>query len=128
MTELESNEVLWSSALHDLSMVMPSDAFLTSFTGQITLGPTGWETQVGPTGLIGNIQFSGTALDYQNVALWLDRMDEVDGWENAWVTSATQSAGAPTGGASGGAPATVGVQYIGSVDLSTAAAQDGTAP
>jgi Tfp pilus assembly protein PilN len=125
VTQLETNEVLWSGVLHDLSMVMPSDVFLTSFNGQITLGPEGWETEIGPTGLIGNMQFSGTALDYQNVALWLDRMNDVDGWENPWVTSATKTVGTSQ---TGGAPASTGVGFNGSVDLSVAASQNGTAP
>jgi Tfp pilus assembly protein PilN len=126
VTELESNEVLWSGVLHDLSMVMPSDVFLTSFNGQITLGPGGWETEVNPNGLVGTMQFTGSSLDYQNVALWLDRMNDVDGWDNPWVTSATKTEG--TSSTPGETQTSTGVQFNGSVDLSVAATQNGTAP
>ena len=121
VTQLESNEVLWSSVLHDLSMVMPSDVFLTTFNGQMSVGPGGWETTVGPSGVIGNLQFVATSLDFQNVALWLDRMGDVDGWGNSWVSSATKSEGTDS-------TVSTGIQFTGSVDLSTAAAQNRPAP
>jgi Tfp pilus assembly protein PilN len=121
VTQLESNEVLWSSVMHDLSMVMPSDVFLTTFNGTITMGPGGWETTVGPTGVIGGMQFVATSLDFQNVALWLDRMGDVDGWGNSWVNSATKTEGSDS-------TASTGVQFTGSVDLSSAVAQNRPAP
>ena len=91
VTDLEKSEVQWSGVLHDLSMVMPSDVFLTNFTASISIGPGGWETLTGATGLVGNLQFQGEALDYPNVALWLDRMVNVKGWQNAWVTAAAEN-------------------------------------
>ncbi len=141
VTSLQADEVQWSGVLHDLSMVMPSDVFLTNFTGQITLGSGGWETAPGATGLIGNLQFQGVSLNFPNMALWLDRMVNVDGWANAWVSSAAlaQSSSSSTGstgstgatgstGSTGSTGGTSGVQFTGSVDLTPAAAQNGTMP
>jgi Tfp pilus assembly protein PilN len=122
VTDLEQARVLWSSTLHDLSMVMPSDVYFTSLAGSITIGPGGWETSVGANGTIGGLQFQGFSLDYPNVALWLDRMVNVTGWENAWVSSASKNQPVP------GGVSQEGVQFSGTVDLAPAAAEDGTAP
>jgi Tfp pilus assembly protein PilN len=128
VTNLEADEVEWSGVLHDLSMVMPSDVFLTGFTGQITIGSGGWETAPSDTGLIGNMQFQGVSLNFPNVALWLDRMVNVDGWANSWVTSAAAVTSDSSSSSSGSTNATTGVQFAGSVDLTPAAAQNGTMP
>ena len=124
VTDLEQTEVMWSSTLHDLSMVIPSDVFLTGFTGSIQLAPNGWETLPDANGLIGSMQFSGTSLDYPNVALWLDRLGEVDGWDDAWVSTVTTNA-PPEGSASTG---TEGVNFTGSINLGPEAATNGVAP
>jgi Tfp pilus assembly protein PilN len=125
VADLEQREVLWSGVLHDLSMVMPSQVFLTSFTGQINVGPDGWETAIGASGLIGTLQFQGQSLDFPNVSLWLDRMVDVEGWVNAAVTSATT---ASSQNAEPGTLPAEGVQFNGSVDLTPQSAQDGTPP
>ena len=122
VTNLEQGEVLWSGVLHDLSMVMPSDVYLTNFTGAVSIGPEGWETEPDSSGLIGSMQFTGVSLDYPNMALWLDRMVNVKGWEDAWVSSAT------TNQPSQGSTSSVGVNFNGSVNLSADAAQNGRAP
>jgi Tfp pilus assembly protein PilN len=122
VSDLEQAQVQWSGVLHDLSMVMPSDVYLTSLTGAITLGPGGWETLPGPTGLIGNVQFQGSSFDYPNVALWLDRMVNVDGWDNAWVSSAASASSDEQSGGS------TGVIFNGTVDLTPQSALDGIAP
>jgi hypothetical protein len=122
VTDLEQSEVEWSGILHDLSMVMPSDAYITSFTAQINLGVGGWETEVGPTGLIGTLQMSGVALNFPNVALWIDRMGQANGWVNAWVTTAAQASSGDSGTSS------IGVGFNGTIDLTPETATDGTAP
>jgi Tfp pilus assembly protein PilN len=128
VTSLQADEVQWSGVLHDLSMVMPSDVFLTNFTGQISIGPGGWETAPSDTGLIGNMQFQGVSLNFPNVALWLDRMVNVDGWANSWVGSAALTSTDSSSSSSGSTDASSGVQFSGSVDLTPAAAQNGTMP
>jgi len=89
------NEVSWSSVLLDVSRVIPDASYLTNLTGQITT-PTG--TQVGqvptggiPTELIGNVSFSGVALETETIASWLTRLEEVSGWVNPWVNNAQES-------------------------------------
>jgi Tfp pilus assembly protein PilN len=80
------NEVSWSSALLDISRVIPDAAFLTNLTGQVQ--PTTGVEGVDPTavaGLIGNMSFTGVARESQTIATWLVRLEQVDGWVNAWI-------------------------------------------
>lgn len=82
-------EVSWSNVLVDISHVIPSDAYLTSLTGLIAAPAT--PTTGGAT-LIGNISFTGVVKETVPLATWLTRLEQVDGWENAWMTSATENA------------------------------------
>jgi Tfp pilus assembly protein PilN len=81
-------EVSWSNVLVDISRVIPSEAYLTNLTGS-TAAETATPTTGGGT-LIGNISFSGVVRETDPLATWLTRLDQVDGWENAWMTSATE--------------------------------------
>jgi len=113
------DQVLWSGVLHDVSAVIPQHAWLTSLTGSVSVaaavpappappapaegaapaeGSTG-ETPAQPvapapvdpaTTLIGSIQFQGTTFTQPTVAVWLTRLELVDGWVNAWVTDSSQ--------------------------------------
>jgi hypothetical protein len=113
------DQVLWSGVLHDVSAVIPQHAWLTSLTGSVSVaaavpapaappapaegavpaeGSTG-ETPVEAvapapvdpaTTLIGSIQFQGTTFTQPTVAVWLTRLELVDGWVNAWVTDSSQ--------------------------------------
>ena len=91
---VSAGEVSWSTVLVDISQVIPSDAYLTSLTGSIagaTATPTPTPTTGGTT-LIGNISFTGVVRETDPLATWLTRLEQVDGWENAWMTSATEQA------------------------------------
>jgi Tfp pilus assembly protein PilN len=95
--EIFVNEVSWSSALLDVSRVIPDASYLTNLTGQVTPTVVG-EAATGPTGvtpdasLIGNMTFAGVANQTETIATWLTRLEEVRGWVNAWVNSAQEDA------------------------------------
>jgi len=95
--EIFVNEVSWSSALLDVSRVIPDASYLTNLTGQITPTVVG-EAATGPTGgapegsLIGNMTFAGVANQTETIATWITRLEEVRGWVNAWVNSAQEDA------------------------------------
>jgi Tfp pilus assembly protein PilN len=93
VTSLFVNEVSWSSALLDISRVIPDAAFLTNLTGQIQ-PTTGGEGATIPTaaGLIGNMSFAGQARESETIATWLVRLEQVDGWVNAWMTNQQETA------------------------------------
>jgi Tfp pilus assembly protein PilN len=89
------NEVSWSSALLDVSRVIPDTSYLTNLTGQVGTALTG-ETAA-PTGepatnLIGSMTFAGVARETETIATWITRLEQVQGWVNAWVNSAQEDA------------------------------------
>ncbi len=110
LAEIQADQIQWSGALRDLSMVIPDSVYVTAMSGSVTI--TGAAVTPGPTGLIGQLQFSGQAVSYPAVALWLNRLEEVTGWANAWVSTASQNTGAG------------GVQFAGTVDLTPQASQE----
>ena len=88
------NEVSWSSALLDVSRVIPDASYLTNLTGQVTAALEG--EVVEPSGgtpettLIGNMTFQGVAQEVDTIATWITQLEQVQGWVNAWVTSAQE--------------------------------------
>ena len=79
------NEVSWSSALLDVSRVIPDASYLTNLTGQITATIAG-EVVTEPTGgtpettLVGNMTFAGVANQTETIATWITRLEQVQGW------------------------------------------------
>jgi len=122
VAEALQNEVLWSGALRDVSMVIPGNMWLVSMTGTVTV-PTGsapvpGTVGTGPdAGLVGNVQFTGSALTQPTLSEWLKRLSKVDGWANPWISQSTK-------GATGNQTT---YQFSGSVDLTTGATVDGSA-
>lgn len=91
--DILANELSWSGVLRDISLVIPQSMWLNDLTGAVSV-PTATAVEGGAlpeTGLIGQIQFNGTALDTSTVALWLTRLEEVRGWVNAWLSNASKS-------------------------------------
>lgn len=96
VAEVFVNEVSWSSALLDVSRVIPDASYLTNLTGQVAAtvvdevaAPTGGTPE---TTLIGNMTFAGVANQTETIATWITRLEEVQGWVNAWVNSAQEDA------------------------------------
>lgn len=86
------NEVSWSSALLDVSRVIPDASFLTNLTGQVQSASATDDTVPVVGELIGTMSFSGVARETETIATWLVRLEQVEGWVNAWVTNAQESA------------------------------------
>lgn len=86
-------EVAWSSALLDVSRVIPDASYLTTLSGQVTasnLTPPAGTTP--DSTLIGNMIFAGVAKETETIATWLVRLEQVNGWVNAWASSAQENA------------------------------------
>jgi Tfp pilus assembly protein PilN len=100
VASLYVNEVSWSVALLDISRVIPDASYLTNLTGQITAttSTVPGEVPTAPTGgtpettLIGNMTFAGVADQIETIASWLTRLEQVQGWVNAWANSAQENA------------------------------------
>lgn len=106
----KAGTVEFSGVMHDLSMVVPSTVYLNSVTSNLSLGD-GASIQAGTGGVIGTIQFQGSASDHLAVALWLTRLAQVSGWDNSWITASTKR------GTTAGGTKTGWVDFSGSVDL-----------
>jgi Tfp pilus assembly protein PilN len=90
------NDFSWSSALLDMSRVIPDQAVLSTFSGSITATsvpstavPT--VTVGGSPDIVGTISLQGTALDTRTAALLLNQLENVKGWVNAVVNSLTET-------------------------------------
>jgi Tfp pilus assembly protein PilN len=87
--EVYRNEVSWSGILLDVSRVIPSEAYLTNFTGSIGSSETTGEATA--AGIVGTLSFTGNVKGADTLAAWLTRLEQVDGWVNAWANSASES-------------------------------------
>jgi Tfp pilus assembly protein PilN len=75
LTTLTASEVRWSTVLSDVSLVIPSDAWLTTFTGNVSTTPG-----TTPEGVAsyGSVTMNGTTFSQDDVAKWLTRLDAVE--------------------------------------------------
>ena len=112
---LLADRILWSGVLRDVSLVIPGQAWLSSFNGTVgapaTTGTTtttapgtpGTTTAAGATTtttpgqavqggtLVGQISFNGFAFTHRDVALWLSRLEDVRGFVNPWLSNSTKT-------------------------------------
>lgn len=109
------NEVSWSGALLDVSRVIPDASYLTNMSGQIAAAVAGAAPPTGAadTTLIGSMSFTGVAGGTDVIATWLTRLEQIQGWVNAWVSSAQEDR--PQSGV---------YLFTGGLDLSGAAATE----
>jgi Tfp pilus assembly protein PilN len=89
ITEVYRNEVSWSGVLLDVSRVIPGEAYLTNFTGSIASTEALGEGS--EAGIIGTLSFTGNVKGADALASWLTRLEQVDGWVNAWASSASET-------------------------------------
>jgi Tfp pilus assembly protein PilN len=93
------DEVSWAGVLLDVSRLIPKRAYLSSLNGTLTTGSvtaTSSETQTSQADLIGSVSFSGVAEGTGTIAGWLTSLEQVRGWVNPWVNTASES-GTDTG-------------------------------
>jgi Tfp pilus assembly protein PilN len=114
----KAGTVEFSGVMHDLSMVIPSTVYLNSVTANLSLGD-GASIQGNTGGVIGAIQFGGSASDHLAVATWLTRLAQVSGWDNSWITASTKRTG------NSGDTNSAWVDFTGSVDLGAKVAAGG---
>jgi Tfp pilus assembly protein PilN len=92
------DEVSWAGVLLDVSRLIPDSAYLSSLSG--TLGSATTEASPTPTttsaNLIGSLTFSGVAKGTSTIAGWLTRLEQVKGWVNPWINTASEN-GTDTG-------------------------------
>lgn len=70
-----SSDVSWTRLFNEVATVLPSDVWLTSFTGKSG----------------DKVNFSVTGFDHTSTARWLQRIGELKSLSGLWVPSATKS-------------------------------------
>jgi Tfp pilus assembly protein PilN len=85
-----ANEIAMSGLLMDLSRVIPSDAYLSSFS-VTTTAPSAAAAGATPTAFVGTISASGTAASFESVSRWLTSLEQIKGWANPWTPTIQQS-------------------------------------
>jgi Tfp pilus assembly protein PilN len=88
LATLMADEVLWSGVLRDISLVIPGEAWLTGLTGESGAADT---AGVAAPGLLGQISFNGNAMDHRAAALWLTRLEDVQGFLNPWLSNSQKT-------------------------------------
>jgi len=89
-SQLMADEVRWSAVLRDISLVIPGDVWLDSLDASLQTAAEG-ETGTVTQGLIGQISMSGFGLSHRSVALWLTRLEDVQGFVNPWASNSQQT-------------------------------------
>jgi len=91
LNNLTQDEVRWSVILADVSLVIPSDTWLTNFTATVTAAGT--QSGPGATGAtpLGTIQLTGTTFSHLDVAKWLTRLAGVDAFTNTYLSLSSKS-------------------------------------
>jgi len=89
--QLTANEVRWSLLLNNISLVIPSDVWLTNFSGSVQLA-AGATTPTPTTGPVGTIQVSGSTFTHLDVARWLSRLSGVDEFLFPYLSLSSKSA------------------------------------
>jgi Tfp pilus assembly protein PilN len=105
--------VRWSRVMQDVSRVVPDGVWLTSVTGAmnsagvpLSTGTVPTDTTTAPTDptavagttptssqIAGTLTFTGYALDIPSAAEWLQNLEGVDGWANAYSGSVAEEHG-----------------------------------
>ena len=75
-------EMSFSQAMMDVSRITPPDSYLQNLS-------IGLEepTVNGDVTFIGTIAFNAQAIGIDTVALWISRVEEIEGWVNPWIAS-----------------------------------------
>jgi Tfp pilus assembly protein PilN len=86
LTSAYAGEVSFSGMLMDLSRVIPSDMYLTTFTSTISGPPASTGTTTSTTAaLVGTMNMGGEAIGFDSLSTWLTRLETVQGWVNPWM-------------------------------------------
>lgn len=83
LSTMTADEVRWSVLLADLQAVTPNDTWLTAFSGTVEPNEV--------TGTWGRLEFQGSTFSYPDVAEWLERLEAVPGFQDAYFSVSTKA-------------------------------------
>jgi Tfp pilus assembly protein PilN len=88
-----TNEVAYSGVLVDVSKVIPSDTYLTSFSS--TIDTAAAPSPDSTTTFVGTMTFAGSSLKFESLSIWLTRLEQVQGWANPWMSNISAAPDTP---------------------------------
>jgi Tfp pilus assembly protein PilN len=83
---LTRDEVRWSIVLADVSLVIPSDTWLTNLSATQTTTSATQPAAGAQAQVLGTIQLTGTTFSHLDVAKWLTRLAGVDAFTNPYLS------------------------------------------
>jgi Tfp pilus assembly protein PilN len=90
LAEAYAGEVSFSQMLLDISRVIPSDMYLTSFDATLTAA-TATTTTTTAQSFAGSFTTGGESDGLESLASWLTRLESVRGWVNPWLSTAAET-------------------------------------
>jgi Tfp pilus assembly protein PilN len=98
LKNVTQDEVRWSVILADVSLVIPTDTWLTNLTATETVNSG---TQAAPGAqanqVLGTIQLTGVTFSHLDVAKWLTRLAGVDAFTNSYLSISSKGTIGATG-------------------------------
>jgi Tfp pilus assembly protein PilN len=88
---LTRDEVRWSIVLADVSLVIPSDTWLTNLSANQTATSATQPAAAALAQALGSIQLTGTTFSHLDVAKWLTRLAGVDAFTNPYLSLSSKS-------------------------------------
>ena len=89
-----ANEVSWSGVMRDVQLVIPDQMSISNLS--TTTNPEPVPVDGGDALVVGTVSFSGESVGTLRLARWIARQNEIRGWENPWLSTASET-GANTG-------------------------------
>lgn len=89
-------EILWSSYLHDLTLTIPDNVWVTSF-GTTTAAPAAGAPAAAAAASsvldpgLGTVNISGVAFSHEDIAKWLESLSKQKGYASAYFTQALET-------------------------------------
>jgi Tfp pilus assembly protein PilN len=88
ITRAYSTRVLWSVYLHNISLQIPENVWITQLTADATPPAIGAVPVPGKITPAGSFTFAGKGFEYNDLAAWLDSVAKIKGVVNASFSSA----------------------------------------
>lgn len=84
-----ANDIEWTRLFHEVATQIPSDVWLTSFSGNTTVAASG--PAAAAAGGAGQVTFALKGFDQTSTARWLLRVADIKSLTAAWVPNSTKS-------------------------------------
>ncbi|MGZ4127480.1 MAG: PilN domain-containing protein [Actinomycetota bacterium] len=91
LTSLTADEVRWSVLMTDVSLVIPSNVWLTNLTATVATGGQTSTTTAAAAQVFGSFQMTGVTFSHVDVAKWLTRLAGVDAFTNPYLSISSKS-------------------------------------